>query len=67
MLTGYASGLTLDAVARKLRISPGTARTYLKRIKAKYEQAGLPVYTKLDLAEQARATAHQKHPPHQMA
>jgi len=53
----YASGLTLDAVARKLGISPGTAGTYLKRIKAKYKQAGQPVFTKLDLAEQARATA----------
>lgn len=57
VLTGYASGLTLDVVARKLGISPGTARTYLKRIKAKYQQAGLSVYTKLDLAEQVRATA----------
>jgi hypothetical protein len=32
-----------------------TARTYLKRVKAKYQRAGLPVYTKLDLAEQVRA------------
>jgi two-component system nitrate/nitrite response regulator NarL len=55
VLMAYASGLTLDSAARSLGISPETARTYLKRVKAKYQQAGLPVYTKLDLAEQVRA------------
>jgi two-component system, NarL family, nitrate/nitrite response regulator NarL len=55
VLTAYASGLTLDSVARQLGISPETARTYLKRVKAKYRQAGVPVYTKLDLAERVRA------------
>ena len=52
---GQPAGLTLDSAARSLGISPETARTYLKRVKAKYHQAGLPVYTKLDLAEQVRA------------
>jgi len=51
----YVSGLTLDSAARSLGISPETARTYLKRVKAKYHQIGLPVYTKLDLAQQVRA------------
>jgi two-component system nitrate/nitrite response regulator NarL len=55
ILMAYASGEALGAVARHLGISPQTAKTYLKRIKAKYHQAGLPVYTKLDLAEQVRA------------
>jgi two-component system, NarL family, nitrate/nitrite response regulator NarL len=55
VLLAYASGLTLDAAAHSLGISPQTARTYLKRVKAKYHQAGLPVYTKLDLAERVRA------------
>jgi two-component system, NarL family, nitrate/nitrite response regulator NarL len=55
VLMAYASGLTLESTARSLGISHETARTYLKRIKAKYRQAGIPVYTKLDLAEQARA------------
>jgi len=50
----YVSGLTLDSVARSLGISTETARTYLKRVKAKYHQVGLPVYTKLDLAQQVR-------------
>jgi two-component system nitrate/nitrite response regulator NarL len=55
VLMAYASGLTLDSAARSLGISPETARTYLKRAKAKYHQIGLPVYTKLDLAQQVRA------------
>lgn len=54
VLMAYASGLTLDSAARSLGISPETARTYLKRVKAKYQQAGMPVYTKLDLAQQVR-------------
>jgi DNA-binding NarL/FixJ family response regulator len=55
VLMAYVSGLTLDSAARQLGISPETAKTYLKRVKAKYQEAGLPVYTKLDLAEQVRA------------
>ena len=51
----YVSGLTLESAARRLGISPETAKTYLKRVKAKYQEAGLPVYTKLDLAERVRA------------
>jgi DNA-binding NarL/FixJ family response regulator len=55
VLMAYVSGLTLDSAARQIGISPETAKTYLKRVKAKYQEAGLPVYTKLDLAEQVRA------------
>lgn len=55
VLMAYVSGLTLESTARSLGISPETAKTYLKRVKAKYREAGLPVYTKLDLAEQVRA------------
>jgi DNA-binding NarL/FixJ family response regulator len=55
VLMCYASGRTLGSTARQLGISLETARTYLKRAKAKYQQAGLPVYTKLDLAEQVRS------------
>lgn len=54
VLMAYVSGLTLDSVARRLGISPETARTYLKRVKAKYYRVGQPVYTKLDLAQQVR-------------
>lgn len=55
VLMAYVSGLTLESTARSLGISPETARTYLKRVKTKYHQVGLPVYTKLDLAQQVRA------------
>src|SRR5215469_7844182 len=36
VLMAYASGQTLDSTARHLGISLETARTYLKRVKAKY-------------------------------
>lgn len=50
----YASGMTMVAVARRLSIAPGTARTHLGRVKAKYAAVGRPAYTKLDLAERHR-------------
>lgn len=51
VLRAYASGLTLDAAARKVGVRPSTAKTYLERVKAKYRQAGRPAYTKLELAQ----------------
>jgi two-component system, NarL family, nitrate/nitrite response regulator NarL len=50
VLRAYASGLTLEAAARRVGISPSTAKTYLQRVKTKYRQAGRPADTKLDLA-----------------
>lgn len=50
VLLAYASGMTLKAAARHLGIRPETARTYLDRVKAKYQDQGRPTYTKLDLA-----------------
>lgn len=50
VLRAYASGLTLEATARRVGISPSTAKTYLQRVKDKYRQAGRPADTKLDLA-----------------
>lgn len=38
-----------------LGISLDAAKTYLKRVKARYQQAGIPVYPKLDLVERVRA------------
>jgi len=54
VLLAYASGMTLATTARHLGIQQDTANTYLKRIKAKYEQVGRPAYTKLDLADRVR-------------
>lgn len=51
----YASGFTLGAAAAALGIREDTAKTYLSRVKTKYEQAGRAVRTKLDL----RAAAEQ--------
>jgi DNA-binding NarL/FixJ family response regulator len=45
----YASGLKLDAVARRMGISPSTAREYLQRVRRKYAQVGREVRTKTDL------------------
>lgn len=49
----YASGLKLDAVARKMNVKPGTASEYIKRVREKYSKAGNPVSTKTDLYKQA--------------
>lgn len=49
----YASGLTLDAVAQTLGVKRDTAKTYLERVKAKYQSAGREVRTKADLARVA--------------
>ncbi len=53
VLLAYASGMTLDAVAEQVGIRPGTAKTYLERVKAKYLEIGRPAYTKLELAQRA--------------
>lgn len=49
----YASGLTLDSVARRMDVRPGTVREYLARVRAKYESTGRPVRTKTDLYREA--------------
>ncbi|MGW0804779.1 LuxR C-terminal-related transcriptional regulator [Nonomuraea sp. NPDC002799] len=54
VLLAYGSGMTLKAVASHIGISIATAKTYLERVKAKYEQAGRPAYTKLELAARLR-------------
>jgi DNA-binding NarL/FixJ family response regulator len=54
VLLDYASGLTLKATARRAAISPNTAKYYLDRVKEKYQEAGRPTYTKIDLALRVR-------------
>ena len=54
-LTLYASGLTLESVARHMGISRNTAKSYLDRVRAKYEKAGYRVRTKVELNEAARS------------
>ncbi|MEU9303179.1 response regulator transcription factor [Streptomyces sp. NPDC048269] len=54
ILLDYASGLTLKSAARRAGITVYTAKDYLDRVKAKYQQAGRPAHTKLDLARRVR-------------
>ncbi|MFF3722923.1 response regulator [Streptomyces erythrochromogenes] len=54
ILLDYASGMTLKSAARRAGITVHTAKDYLARVKAKYQQAGRPTYTKLDLALRVR-------------
>lgn len=45
----YASGLKLTAVAHRMGISPHTAKEYLDRVRAKYQQVGRPARTRTEL------------------
>lgn len=45
----YASGLKVAAVARRMGISPHTAKEYLDRVRTKYQQLGRPVHTRTEL------------------
>ncbi len=54
ILSLYASGLTLDAVARRVGIRRGTARTYLDRIRNKYAAAGRPIGNRVEYAARVR-------------
>lgn len=45
----YASGLKLAAVAHRMGISPHTAKEYLDRVRAKYQQVGRPARTRTEL------------------
>lgn len=53
VLVLYASGLKMSSVARRLDISPHTANTYLRRIRAKFADAGRTANTKTDLVREA--------------
>lgn len=51
----YASGLTLDMVARRMDIAPTTVKHYIDRVREKYEAAGINARTKIELATVARS------------
>jgi tetratricopeptide (TPR) repeat protein len=50
LLTAYVSGMTLEEAARHIGVRPTTAKTYLRRVRAKYEAIGRPANTKVELA-----------------
>lgn len=54
VLVLYASGMTMEAVARHLGISVGTANTHLKRVRSKYAERGRAMPNRLDVYREAR-------------
>jgi DNA-binding NarL/FixJ family response regulator len=50
----YASGLKIDAVARRMNVKPATAQEYIRRVREKYSRVGASVSTKTDLYRRAR-------------
>jgi DNA-binding NarL/FixJ family response regulator len=51
----YASGLTLEMVARRMDITPNTVKHYIDRVRDKYTAAGIAARTKVDLNRVARS------------
>lgn len=48
-LSLYASGLTMNAVARRMGVSPHTAKEYIDRVRAKYSAVGRQARTRTEL------------------
>ncbi|WP_200171149.1 helix-turn-helix transcriptional regulator [Tomitella cavernea] len=53
VLALYASGEKADRVARLTGLTPSTVNDYLRRIRAKYHEAGRPAQTKVELYQRA--------------
>ncbi len=49
----YATGMALKTVARKMEVSPETAKQYIERVRVKYRRAGREADTKIDLYRRA--------------
>jgi two-component system nitrate/nitrite response regulator NarL len=43
----------MASVARRLRIRPGTAKSYVDRVREKYDEAGRPARSKMELRDRA--------------
>lgn len=52
-LAMYVTGMKLACIGRTLNVSEATVRTYLARIREKYEAAGRPARTRLELRSEA--------------
>ncbi|WP_018502633.1 response regulator transcription factor [Parafrankia discariae] len=50
----YATGMPLKTVARKMAVSPETAKQYIERVRVKYRKAGRHADTKIDLYKRAK-------------
>lgn len=51
----YASGLTLDTVARRMGLTANTVKHYIDRVRDKYTEAGVQARTKVELHAVARS------------
>jgi DNA-binding NarL/FixJ family response regulator len=49
----YAGGMPMKSVARRLGVSPGAVKSYIDRIREKYERVGRDAPTKVDLYRRA--------------
>ncbi|OAA25401.1 response regulator containing a CheY-like receiver domain and an HTH DNA-binding domain [Frankia sp. EI5c] len=49
----YATGMALKTVARRMEVSPETAKQYIERVRVKYRKAGRDANTKIDLYRRA--------------
>lgn len=49
----YASGAKTVAVANQMGVAPTTVIDYIRRVRLKYERAGRPAHTKIDLYQRA--------------
>ena len=49
----YAAGLKVASVARRMDVSPSTAKEYLDRVRAKYSATGRPARTRSELQRAA--------------
>lgn len=49
----YSSGMKLASVARIMGITPGTAKEYIRRVRAKYAEKGEPLPSKVELYKKA--------------
>lgn len=50
----YSSGMKMASVGRIMGISPGTAKEYIRRVRAKYAEKGEPLPSKVELYKKAQ-------------
>lgn len=50
----YASGLTINAVARRMGVAPSTVKQYIDRVRGKFTDAGITARNKVALARAAQ-------------
>lgn len=54
----YATGMPLKTVARRMGLSPETAKQYIDRVRLKYRRVGRDATTKVDLYKRAVEDGH---------